>query len=262
MFFTQIFDSTFSQSATFFFYPLVYIGVEMGTKSEKSAKKSEVFPIDTTHFANQTLQYNPTTQFRRKLTGRNHSILMGVPSSSLSWRLSSHLGAKMLQKRMQKSRGVSSRWSTHDERHILLEKKRFSRAHVTRGRVPWDLRFFCFHNLHTRVLKRGFFRQKKGKSDFHSNPLSSNCIQLSKTWEEAHKTSDIFQKTSEKKEKRWTFSKKTPTFFLVPFCEGCESKKCKIPGMRARVRGTDEKRKLYAVIATNNESFVRQICRR
>gem|GEM_PF-3565446 len=39
MFFTQIFDSTFSQSATFFFYPLVYIGVEMGTKSEKSAKK-------------------------------------------------------------------------------------------------------------------------------------------------------------------------------------------------------------------------------
>ncbi len=24
-------------------------------------------------------------------------------------------------------------------------------------------------------------------------------------------------------------------------CEGCESKKCKIPGIRARVRGTDEK---------------------
>ena len=54
------------------------------------------------------------------------------------------------------------------------------------------------------------------------------------------KTSDIFQKTSEKKRKTLDIFQENSNVFWVPFGEGCESKKCKIPVMRARVRGTDE----------------------
>ena len=51
------------------------------------------------------------------------------------------------------------------------------------------------------------------------------------------KTSEIFQKTSEKKRKTLDIFQENSNVFLVPFGEGCESKKCKIPGMRARVKG-------------------------
>ena len=147
--------------------------------------------------------------------------------------------------------------------YFAREKTFFSRARDTRAR-SLGFAFFCFHNLHTRVLKRGFFfDRKKEKVTFKAPCLSANCSHFQKRGKKLIKRPTFFRKRSEKKEKRWTFSKKTPTFFRSLSVKVCESKKCKIPGMqRACERGTDEKRKLYAIVATNNESFVRQTCRR
>ena len=67
--------------------------------------------------------------------------------------------------------------------------------------------------------------------------MLANNSELSKTWEEYPKKSDVFRKTSEKKEKRRSFSQENSDVFSFPFGEGCESKKCKIAVMRARVKG-------------------------
>ena len=66
-------------------------------------------------------------------------------------------------------------------------------------------------------------------------------------------------KCRRKKEKRRSFSLENSDVYLAPFGEGCESKKYKIAVMRAREGRTDEKRKLYTVIATNNEPYARQL---
>ena len=134
-------------------------------------------------------------------------------------------------------RGISYQSRFLVGHHILLRKNRFfSRARDTRAR-SLGFAFFCFHNLHTRVLKRGIFSTgKKEKVTFKAPWLSANCSQLSKTWEELPKKSDVFRKMSEKKRKTSELSQENSDVFSFPFGEGCESKKCKIPGMRARVK--------------------------
>ena len=213
----------------------------------------------------QTIPCNAaqTCNFRRKLTGQNHSILMGVPSSSLSWRLSSHLGLKC-DKRECRNLGnffsmEHSWWASHFARKKVVFLARMRHA----GAFPGICVFLLSQPSHSSAEKRHFFDRKKGKSDFHSNPLSSNCSQLSKTWEEAHKNVRHFsENVGEKKKNVGHFLRKLQRF-LGPFRWRLWKQKVQNPrDARACERGIDEKRKLYAVIATNNESFVRQICRR
>jgi len=73
------------------------------------------------------------------------------------------------------------------------------------------------------------------------------------------KSPTFSEKTRRKKDKRRSFSLENSDVYLAPFGEGCESKKYKIAVMRAREGRTDEKRKLYTEIATNNEPFARQL---
>ena len=110
------------------------------------------------------------------------------------------------------------------------------------------------------MLKRGILQQeKKGKATFTEHPCLQTAANSQKRGKNPVKTSNIFGKNSEKKDKRRSFSLENSDVYLAPFGEGCESKKYKIAVMRAREGRTDEKRKLYTVIATNNEPFARQL---
>ena len=66
--------------------------------------------------------------------------------------------------------------------------------------------------------------------------MLANNSELSKTWEEYPKKSDVFRKMSEKKRKTLDIFQENSDVFSFPFGEGCESKKCKIAVMRARVK--------------------------
>ena len=143
------------------------------------------------------------------------------------------------------------------------KKSGFSRAHVTRGRISRGLHFFAFTTFTHECWKEAFFRQKKGKSDFQGTLFVCKLQPLSKTWEEAHKNVRHFsENVGEKKKNVGHFLRKLQRFFS-PFRWRLWKQKVQNPrDARACERVTDEKRKLYAVIATNNEPFVRQICRR
>ena len=84
----------------------------------------------------------------------------------------------------------------------FARKKWFiSRARDTQAR-SLGFALFCFHNLHTRVLKRGiFFDREKGKSDFQGTLVVCKLQPLSKTWEEAHKNVRHFSENVGEKEK-------------------------------------------------------------
>jgi|GEM_PF-2933803 len=86
-----------------------------------------------------------------------------------------------------------------------------------------------------------FRQEKREKNQPSQSAMLANNSELSKTWEEYPKKSDVFRKMSEKKRKTLDIFQENSNVFLVPFGEGCESKKCKIAVMRAREEGTDEK---------------------
>ena len=90
--------------------------------------------------------------------------------------------------------------STRISVHILLRKNHlFSRARDTRAR-SLGFALFCFHNLHTRTLKRGTLQQeKKGESYFHGAACLQTSANSQKRGMKSVKTSDIFGKNSEKK---------------------------------------------------------------
>ena len=166
-------------------FPLFIYG-SIWEQREKKRRKSEVSPVDTTHFANQTSQYSPTIQFRRKLTERNHSILMGVPIIFTKigdyrpiWELKcSNRGCRNLGNFFSMRH---SWWASYFAR----EKTFFSRARDTRAR-SLGFAFFCFHNLHTRVLKRGFFSTEKRKKWLSRHPV---CLQTAATFKNVGRSS-------------------------------------------------------------------------
>ena len=98
--------------------------------------------------------------------------------------------------------------------YFAREKKRFfSRARDTRARSQ-GFALFCFHNLHTRVLKRGIFStEKKEKVTFTATHYLQTAANFQKRGKKLIKRPTFFRKRRRKKEKRWTFFKKTPTFF-------------------------------------------------
>ena len=145
--------------------------------------------------------------------------------------------------------------------YFAREKSGFSRAHVTRGRVPWDLHFFAFTTFTHECWKEAFFRQEKRKKQLFSATFFCKLKStFKKRGKKLIKTSDIFRKTSEKKRKpSELFSRKLRRFFIPFRWRLWKQKVQNCCDARACEEGTDRKRKLYAVIATNNKPFVIQI---
>lgn len=94
------------------------------------------------------------------------------------------------------------------------EKIVFSRAHVTRGRIPWDSCFFAFTTFTRGSGKRRFFDKKKERkatfTECHASkqqPTFKNVGRISK------KVRRFSENVGEKKKNVGAFLKKTPTFF-------------------------------------------------
>ena len=134
---------------------------------EKKRRKSEVPPVDTIHFANQASQYSPTIQFRRKLTERNHSILMGVPIIFTKigdyrpiWELKCsnrgcrNLGEFLLDEPLMMSVIFCSR------KNVFLARTWHASA------FPGIYVFLLSQPSHTSAEKRHFFDRKKEKVTF------------------------------------------------------------------------------------------------
>ena len=90
--------------------------------------------------------------------------------------------------------------------------------------------------------------------------MLANNSELSKTWEDYPKKSDVFRKMSEKKRKTSELFSRTLRRFFIPLRWRLWKQKVQnCCDARACEEGTDEKRKLYAVIASNDQPFVIQI---
>ena len=156
MFFTQIFDSTFSQSATFFFYPLVYIGVEMGTKSKKSAKKWSI------HNKEHQI-WNPDITKSNKNNHHKDIRLDHIVSSKNNRH---DFVAWSIQEREEKSATLFPQWNTLEGGLILPSKKSLFLARTWHARAfPGICTFLLLQPSHTSAEKRHFFDWKKRKSD-------------------------------------------------------------------------------------------------
>ena len=170
--------------------PFIY-GSKEGQR-EKKRQKSEVFSAKTIYFINYTLQNKPKTYFLRRSRG------LIQPVSSLEPTVPFY--GSNSAKGYREIRGISCRWSPLVGHHILLRKNHLvSRARDTRAR-SLGFALFCFHNLHTRMLKRGIFQQeKRGKATFTEHPCLQTAANSQKCGKKPVKTSDIIGKMSEKK---------------------------------------------------------------
>jgi len=113
---------------------------------------------------------------------------------------------------------------------------------------------------HKNAEKRDFSTRNKGEKQLSRSTLVCKLQRTLKNMGRSpYKRPTFSEKTRRKKDKRRSFSLENSDVYLASFGEGCESKKYKIAVMRAREGRTDEKRKLYTVIATNNEPCARQL---
>ena len=84
----------------------------------------------------------------------------------------------------------------------FAQKKSSFLARTWHTRAFLGFALFCFHNLHTRMLKRGIFQQeKRGKATFTEHPCLQTAANSQKRGKKPVKTSNISGKNSEKKRK-------------------------------------------------------------
>ena len=146
----------------------------------------------------------------------------------------------------------------------FTQKKSFFLARTWHaGAFPGICTFLLSQPSHVVVGNGGFSTRKKGeKSTFTKCHASKQQRTFKNVGRISKKVRRFSENVGEKKKNVGHFSRKLQRFFGPFRWRLWKQKVQNCCDARACERGTDKKRKLYAVIATKNEPFVRQICRR
>ena len=146
----------------------------------------------------------------------------------------------------------------------FTQKKSFFLARTWHaGAFLGILAFLLSQPSHVVVGNGGFSTRKKGeKATFTECHASKQQRTFKNVGRISKKVRRFSENVGEKKKNVGTFSRKLRRFFIPFRWRLWKQKVQNCCDARACEEGTNEKRKLHAVIVTNNEPFVRQICRR
>ena len=146
----------------------------------------------------------------------------------------------------------------------FTQKKSFFLARTWHAHAfPGILAFLLSQPSHGIVGNGGFSTRKKGeKATFTECHASKQQRTFKNVGRISKKVRRFSENVGEKKKNVGRFSRKLQRFFGPFRWRLWKQKVQNCCDARACEEGTDEKRKLYAVIASNDQPFVRQICQR